>query len=327
MFGFLFGKLRTTPLESPAEQAGGLPQGKPADKKQGRQFRVRCGGVPGVDHQLARINNQDSLILRQLVLGDKTYVVGLVSDGCTGEKKQSRTEVGSATLTLYAFSEIRMLLSLGVSLAEIPKTLYSRCVSYIGNQARMTVAGSPEEMVWFVQNYFLCTLRGFIMDDKQLVTFSAGDGLFLVNDQDILTDQNDAPLYMGYHLIDRRFLPPDIELPQSFDTTVYDDVDCLTRFAVGTDGLIQRDRDSGRLFIDPAEREAIFSHKPKAQAGLQWWLNIQQSEHQRFGDDTSLITVEAIDVDSAEAKAEADSASNPSDGAPDDKETGASSPG
>ena len=183
------------------------------------------------------------------------------------------------------------LLALGVAPADIPRTLYSRCVAYIGNLARVTVAGTPDENAVFVQDYFSFTLHGFIMTQQSLVAFGSGDGFFIINDQAVVIDQANRPLYMGYHLIDRRFLPADVQLPESFEVRVLD-MAYLKRFAVGTDGLLKKP-DKGSPYIDPVERRQMFSHRRNARAGLQWWLNIQQSEQKRFDDDTTILTVES----------------------------------
>lgn len=256
------------------------------------KFFKRSGTVPGMEHIKKKINNQDSFIVREIEVEGKLFTVGIVSDGCSGRRKHSRTEVGSELLTLYAFSEIRMLLALKVPLTEIPTALYSRCVSYVGNIARSTVAGTAEEMCSFIENHFLCTLLGFVTDGRKLVSFQSGDGFQVVNDQTYIVDQNDRPLYLGYHQIDRRLLGAAADiLPSNFEVREFD-CDYLARFAIGTDGILSRDDTSEGLALLAADREQLFEHAPDAPAGLQWWLNKQQNRDKRFSDDTTVITLQ-----------------------------------
>jgi hypothetical protein len=274
-------------LEKQVEETVKLP----SPTSRSKLFTVRSGTVPGIQHTRKRVNNQDSYVLREIDINGAQYTIGVVSDGCTGNKKRSRTEIGSGLLTLYVFSEVRTLLALNVPLKDIPAQLYARCVSFVGNIARATIAGTPGEMASFIENMFLCTLVGFVKSETEVVTFQAGDGFVLINDQDLIVDQNDRPTYLAYHQIDHSILGKVAEeLPDGFETNVYD-VAYLERLAVGTDGLVQRNNETKQLFIDPEERDAIFSYQQTAPAGLQWWLNKQQNRHSRFDDDTTIITL------------------------------------
>ena len=154
---FPFDRLRNDTGSAASPSKKGSSE-SPSEREVAVPFRTRAGTVPGTQHTRKRVNNQDSLVLRDVELDGSRYTIGIVSDGCTGKRKRSRTEIGSGLLTLYAFSEIRTLLALNVPLKDIPASLYPRCVSFIGNIARTTIAGTPEEMCSFIENTFLCTL-------------------------------------------------------------------------------------------------------------------------------------------------------------------------
>jgi hypothetical protein len=65
----------------------------------------------------------------------------------------------------------------------------------------------------------------------------------------------------------------------------------VQRLAIGTDGIIHRDTASKELSLVSTEQEALFEYQAAAPAGLQWWLNKQQNRHNRFSDDTTIITL------------------------------------
>jgi hypothetical protein len=252
---------------------------------------VRAGTRIGIDHITKQKNGQDSLLLNRFFVRGKEVIVGLVSDGCSGEKKTSRTEVGSALLIAYAFSEIRSMLALGVDISQIPSALYPRCVAYIGSVARLTWSGSTEEMSQFIGNYFLATLLGFITDGEKLVEFASGDGFHVVNSEGEVFDHANASLYMAYHQLARESLEGSLELPDSFEHIATHDVTTLERYAIGTDGLVRKDPERG-FYLDMQEIDCMFQYKPAARAGLQWWLNKRQTEDSAFNDDVSVITLD-----------------------------------
>ena len=255
------------------------------------RYRIRKGSVAGGGHKRIGLNNQDSLLCQTVRIGDREYTIGFVSDGCTGKEKnrKSRTEVGATLLPIFAASEIRLMLAAHMRLQDIPGTLYQRCVSYIGNLARSTVVGTAQEIWSIIDDCFLCTLHGFIMDDKEIVFLSAGDGILIVNDNVTIINQQDKPEYLAFHLFDRRLLEAKgIKLPSNFNTSVYE-LGNVRRFAVSTDGLKRKKAGTQEPFVDPEDVNAIWAHEPAAPAGLQWWLNIQSNVSGRLSDDTTII--------------------------------------
>lgn len=271
--------------------AGELRTDAPPSQHPLCEFVARAGSVPGTAHVKKQVNNQDAYVYRTVVHANQMYHVGIVSDGCTGSLHKSHTEIGAGLLTLHAFSEIRSLLTLGVPVASIPDYLYTACVNYVGVIARSTVRGSLEELQSFIENFFLCTLVGFVAGENEICVFQAGDGFVVINDDIHIVDENDRPSYPAYHHFPKEILAAQVaDFPGSF-TVHRIAASEFSRLAIGTDGLVQRHADNGELYIEGEERNSLFAYQRSAPAGLQWWLNKQQNRHARFTDDTTVITL------------------------------------
>lgn len=250
-----------------------------------RELKSRSGSVTGYKHLAKGINNQDYLFARAMTIHGTDYIFGAVLDGCTnlhkGNRIYSKSEVGSVLLGDFLESEIPIILAANASLQDLPGVLFHRCVGYLGSLARMTVAGSPEMMWDFISRRLLTTVIGFAMNNETTTIFTAGDGMFIVNDEVTSIEQGKTPDYLAYQLWDRRRLPKDYELAEGFDVHTYQTAG-VHRLAFSTDGL--------RLvwLENPEIIEEIWSHIPQAPAGLQWWLN-GLSEDGAFADDTTII--------------------------------------
>ena len=82
-----------------------------------QQFRFRSGSVMGHEHKRLGVGKQDALVLGGVNVGNKKYVIGMVSDGCTSKEfgKRSHNEVGANLMCEFVSSEIAVLLSGSVS--------------------------------------------------------------------------------------------------------------------------------------------------------------------------------------------------------------------
>ena len=159
-------------------------------------FNCRSGTVPGYSHTRKKKNNQDSCVTNEVMIAGKEYIFGVVADGCTGAPG-SKTEVGSILVTQFIVSEISLILLTGAKLEDLPQILFSRCIGFFRSIAGSTVMGNPEVMWGFIRKNLLCTIFGFVMDDKRLIIFNAGDGMTIINDEIKIINQNDVPNYIG----------------------------------------------------------------------------------------------------------------------------------
>jgi hypothetical protein len=231
-----------------------------------KEFQVRTASIIGRDHTFRQANCQDAYAFRE----SAEHIFGLVSDGC-GEGAHS--EVGAKLLSKFILEEISLLLAGGVSIKEIPPALFLRCIRFLKRVAWQTVF---ENLTEFVRDYLLCTVLGFVMDENQGIIFAAGDGLIIINEEIITRDEKNKPNYLGYHLVDRRFLEKADQLPEKFDTYEFD-VESLSHLAIATDGF------------EPELIRDIWNHKHPR--GLQRKFNVWSRE-KHFSDDATMIVVE-----------------------------------
>lgn len=256
------------------------------------QWRLREGTKQGTKHVRLGYNNQDAAVSQSFTIPafGRTYHVGLVSDGCSGNPTFSHTEVGAHIGAIYSFRRIQELICARVPLAQIPQVLYPSITEFMLDMANKLM---PSHVVWnypimlkdrekfngqtrLRTDYLAATLLGFIADGEDLVIFSAGDGVILVNDNLNVIDQNDKP---DYPVIS-------INSPgQGFSTTVLK-MNEVQRLAISTDGL------GGLMENSPEFRNRLFDHQSGQITGLQTLLNItsmQAPEHMK--DDCTVITL------------------------------------
>ena len=138
----------------------------------------------------------------------------------------------------------------------------------------------------FTVDYLTATVIGFVDDGEMLVTFQAGDGVIIVNDDVMVVDQNDRPEY------------PATSPYGSFAVETYD-AQRVRRLVLASDGIEELLKQyatelPGRLF----------DHMPTEPAGLQYLLNILRKQNpEKVSDDLTVITREMIGGEDEEASA------------------------
>lgn len=247
---------------------------------------IRAGSVTGYAHREKGINNQDAWMQFQTTIAGTNYACGAVFDGCTSRQdgKGSHNEVGANLLAAFFKSEIQLILAAHTPIIDVPSVLYQRAIGYLGTIARGTAVGVPELMWDFIRTHLMCTALGFISDGVDLVTFSAGDGLIAVNDHVQQIDEGNKPVYLAYHLVDRRLLG-DFVPPDTFDVSTVKMAE-IKRFAIATDGLGAELKKDTTFAIG-----GIWDYEPNAKAGLQWWLNKASNDQRRFSDDCTVVAL------------------------------------
>jgi len=258
---------------------------------------VRKGTKHGSKHIQLGFNNQDGVVLESFAIPvfGKQYHIGIVSDGCTGTPGFSKTEVGASLLPVYAFGRCQELICASVALPDIPRALFQMCTEFLRDLANKVM---PSNILWgypaeikqyltggrdrwgsterFRTDYLSATLLGFITDGVQLVTFSAGDGIIMVDSDTEVIDQDDKPDYPAYSINNPG---------KGFATKVYD-VQKIRRLLISTDGLKQ-------LLQDPAFAPKVFAHLPGHILGLQILLNVTfQTQSHLMLDDCTVVALE-----------------------------------
>ncbi len=254
---------------------------------------MRSGSVQGVKHRQQNINNQDACLYGGYRVPSRgcSYQVGLVSDGCTGIPRFSRTEVGANLLVIFAYSRIQEFISAGLPVTDIPRSLFQSVTEFIRDLTQRLMPGHihwPYEMQIpdrkhytgaqrIRADYFSATLLGFISDGETIVTFSSGDGIIVVNDDVMVIDQNDQPNYPSLSINSPN---------QGFDTTTYVMED-VNRIAVMTDGPSQL------LEKEPSFLDKMFAHLPTNQFGLDILLKVSAKRlGHLMSDDCTAVTLE-----------------------------------
>ena len=257
----------------------------------GRLYR-RKGSIIGTEHRRIGINNQDFVAMNLFSANGVPFISGVVCDGCTvaSAPRESRNEVGAALLGNYVLAELELLVRGAVPLSEVPTSLYHRSISYLSTIARSSVTGDAWKSWKFIERHLLTTVIGFVASPDTLVVFRAGDGVIVVNDEVEVVDEQGAPRYLAYHLVDRRILQehaPQLVLPQGFSTAEFP-LASISRFAIATDGLANEGTPKQ---VSPVDLVGIFNHEKEAPAGLQWHLNLRSREGRGFKDDCSAVAL------------------------------------
>lgn len=248
------------------------------------QFRVQGASVIGRNHTRLARNNQDCVRVGEVSGNGRLYQFGVICDGCSAG---TSNEVGANLLSTYLASEIPMVLSIGIALEDLPEALFMRCIGYLRSVAAQTVVGTPQATVQFVRDHLLCTVMGFVLDGEDCVVFWVGDGAIYYNGQLKRIDQDNHPLYIGYHLVDRSFLKlQNAELPHSFEVFTAKAAD-IQRLAICSDGVI------------PEVTEQVWGIGTARQLG--WALKGLVRGNVTMQDDCSVITIERLEEEAAEA--------------------------
>lgn len=269
-------------------------------------YRMRAGSVHGVKHAKLGTNNQDAFqTLEFHVPGrDKTYRIGVLADGCSGIPAFTRSEVGANLSVTYCLTHVQELILGGVAVGEIPRLLYRDLVNALGTVATQF---APAGAFWpypakfrgihefrnslapaqrFTVDYLTATVIGFVDDGEVLVTFQAGDGVIIVNDDVMIVDQNDTPEY------------PVLSPYGSFVVETYD-ARRVRRLALATDGVEELLKHSAATL--PAR---LFDHMATDTMGLQYLLNVLRKQYpDKVSDDLTVITREMIGGEDEEASA------------------------
>src|SRR5437867_3242541 len=196
-------------------------------------FQVRTGIVTGRNHILDGKNCQDALHQLAFERDGKTYIVGAIADGC-GEGTHS--EVGAQLAVQFIPYTVRDLLQQGISFENLPTLLFEKLIDFLKNLIDSYNFSDIHEYIKFVHEHLLFTLIGFIIAPENTIVFAAGDGVVLINDDIYLREQDNTPTYIGYHLIEQRYLQAGPSLT-AFDL-YHVPSDILKRMAIGSDAWL-----------------------------------------------------------------------------------------
>ena len=160
-------------------------------------FELAAGSVRGREHLRLERNNQDAYA----ILRNEQYEIAVVCDGC-GSSQYS--EVGAqiaARLTIESLTRaLSSQLSQGnpISSDELLEQVRQDLLRHINNLAQ-AMGGN-----WLqtLKDYFLFTIVGVVITATEILVFSLGDGVIIINGQEINLGSfpGNAPPYLAYGL-------------------------------------------------------------------------------------------------------------------------------
>jgi len=190
-------------------------------------FEIAGGTITGRVHKANGKNNQDAFYFR----AEDDLIIGIVSDGC-GSGMHS--EVGAKLGSRLIAEMIRTYINLGCT--SLPRVLDEVRLNFLV-QLQALVKNFGGSFSQTVVDYFLFTLVGFVITEKETIVFSLGDGVVVINGEikKLGPFPNNAPPYIVYGITNTSLGENNPELLQfKIDYLAKtDDVECLL---IGTDG-------------------------------------------------------------------------------------------
>lgn len=199
-----------------------------------QQVQLVGGSTIGRDHRIVPKNNQDSWAVWQT----EDLAVAIVADGCgSGRYSEIGSKLGVQLLGSYLEKEYTSIGSF--SWRQVQQALLSN----IDILAR-AISGDYRQVI---EDYFLFTLVGVVIDSEFATFFAVGDGTIFVNGQQMMLGPfpGNMPPYISYNLVCEKVavdaesiqLRPILQIP----------VGELKTFLIATDGIddyIRREGDS-----------------------------------------------------------------------------------
>ncbi len=182
------------------------------------EYNVAISSTIGSSHQKLFYNNQDAYSFYQ----DKNLICGVVADGCGSG---TNSEVGAALGVNFVVNFCKHhFTKKDFDADELSQAIVNYLRNIVQNQ-------QTDEELEFIENYLFFTLFGFVMSPQKTYIFHSGDGVYILNDQKVVVEQNNRPQYIAKNLISGK---TNIE-------TTHIETSKLNRLLIATDGLLHLD--------------------------------------------------------------------------------------
>lgn len=155
-------------------------------------FVAAAGSTVGARHRHADRPSQDAFALHRFPGG----LAAVVADGCGS---RPRSELGAALGARMCCRALELASRRSPSGPELVADALGSLLTRLGRVLGSLPAATEHE----VSDAFLFTLLGAVVTESQAVVFALGDGIVALNGEVHLLDQDNAPSYLGYHLLDR----------------------------------------------------------------------------------------------------------------------------
>lgn len=184
-------------------------------------FQSTYASAIGQSHQRMAYNNQDAV---QVIASDPNAFIGVVADGC-GSK--SNSEVGAQLAVRFVAEEIARMIRKGKNWQDLLQRAHESWAE------RFVNAQEPDDPDEFIGDCMLYTLLGVVIEDRHTTIFHSGDGVFMVNGNLTVIDQQNQPAYLNYELMEQRRRHSD-RIALHFERYHTADIESVL---VGTDGV------------------------------------------------------------------------------------------
>lgn len=195
-----------------------------------QDYQLAAASIIGRDHRNINVhkNNQDGLS----VIRSSSCTVAVIADGCGSS---AHSEVGAKIGARVAAESISRLMAEhgSVDWRQVLRETLS-CISQLSIQ----MGGSFRQIV---QDYFLFTMVGVLLEPKTATFFALGDGVVVVNGEVTVLGPfpNNQPPYAGYKLLDQPLVPGSSETgnDQGIQLIGSYEIEQLEHFLIGSDGV------------------------------------------------------------------------------------------
>lgn len=202
-------------------------------------FEVACGSVIGKDHVstgkvLVGRNNQDAYAVRQT----DDLIVAVVCDGCgSGKHSEVGAWLGANMIATSLAGRVGDFwcppLVFGTMLERIRRDVLAAIrvqANFLGGSFSRTI-----------NDFFLFTVVGVVVDRVAVYIFAIGDGAYVVRDASSLDGKfcslgpfpDNSPPYLAYDLVESSIDPGLLKFKVEFCR----DIDSVNVVAIGSDGL------------------------------------------------------------------------------------------
>lgn len=178
-------------------------------------FTSSIGSVLGNTHKKLHYNNQDAYNYFQ----SKDLIIGVVADGCGGG---ACNEVGAKLIVDFLVNYCKK--NYTNNPFEI-NTLKSSILSFLKN---IVSNQQTDDELYFIENFLFFTLFGFVITPELTYIFHSGDGMYIINNEIHIVEQDNRPNYISKNLISGNF---DFEIKEL-------KTDNIDKILISTDGLI-----------------------------------------------------------------------------------------
>lgn len=191
-------------------------------------FEIAGGTIKGRLHKADGKNNQDAYYF----CADENLMIGIVSDGCgSGQNSEVGAKLGSRLIA----EMIRNYINLGCT--SLPRVLEEVRLNFLV-QLQALAKNFGGSFSQTVVDYFLFTLIGFVITEKETMVFSLGDGVVVINGEikKLGPFPNNAPPYIAYGITNTSLGEANPELLQ-FKINYLAKTEEVENLLIGTDGV------------------------------------------------------------------------------------------